>query len=439
MLQDIDTRDSQYVLANEEALTRDNTVAEPTDNDFRMAQLSVEGKLGSLRLVSATSFVDQGFDYALDASDAATSFGLAGTARFEDNRAYSIFNQELRLSPAGKSRWLVGASYLRATTKGASVISGDTGASQTVETLDRRTTEYALFGEATWRLFTRIDATVGARLSRSVSRDFATRQSGQQSLRRDRTLVSPNVSLSLPLDDGQGIVYLRYARAKRPGGLAPSSENATGVYKADKLGTIDLGIRRTVAEERLSFSSSAYYTRWDRIQSDYLLPNGLVSTRNAGRASIFGFEASLDWQPGEGIRIAAGGAVQHARLTRAPDGTELDDRRVPVVPALTGRLSVAKTISLSAWHGQAAVQANYIGNARLSFDSDLDRPMGNYTDLSAHAELSRGAWTIGARLNNLLDIQGDSFAFGNPFSIRKRQQFTPVRPRTVILSVTHSF
>lgn len=438
-LQDINVRDSQYVDPAAKMLSRANSLPEPTDNDFKMAHVTVEGDLGGLRLVSATSYVDNGFDYMLDASDAAASFGLTGAVLFADRRAYSLFNQELRLSSEGVDHWLVGASYLRATTGGVSTVMGQSGSPQIVAALDRKTTEYAIFGEATWRLFAKVDATFGARLSDTVSEDAASERLGQRALKRSKIILSPSAALSLPLD-GRGILYLRYARAMRPGGLAPADTTvSSGRFDSDELGTVDLGVRHASADGRLSLSASSYYSQWNEIQSDYLLPNGLISTRNAGRGLIYGVEAALEWQAGAGFSIAAGGAIQNARLTHEQDGVKLDDRRLPVAPGLSGRLSVAKTLAWEAWHGRVTVQANYVGDARLSFDSDLDREMDEYTVLGMHWELSRGPWTVGAALDNLLDVKGDSFAFGNPFSIRDRRQFTPIRPRTLTLSIARDW
>lgn len=432
--QDIDAEDSQYVLTGNDVLTRDNRIAEPTDNDFGMAHATIEGRLGGLRLVSATSIVGQGFDSVLDASAAAASFGLTGAARFADRRTYSLFNQELRLSPADGGRWLVGLSVLRARTEGNATITDETGASQIVETINRRTSEYAVFGEASWQVFGRLDATLGARVFRAVSRDMAAEPGGERIERSTRTLVSPSASLSLPLAN-DGIAYLRYARAKRPGGLATSDVAGIGSYEADRISTVDLGFRKGTADGRLALSGSSYFTWWDRVQSDYLLPNGLISTRNAGSARIIGIEAALDWRLGGGLSVSAGGAIQHSRLLRGEDGAPLDNRRLPVAPALTGRVEVAQAVGVAGWRGEAAVQANYIGTARLSFDSDLDRQMGDYAVVAARLTLSRGPWTVGATLDNALDLAGDSFAFGNPFLIREAPQYTPLRPRTLMLSV----
>ncbi|WP_189338509.1 TonB-dependent receptor domain-containing protein [Sphingobium sp. SCG-1] len=429
--QDIDARDSQYIISGREDLTRDSRIAEPTDNDFKMGHVTVEGALGNLRFVSASSIVNQGYEYILDASDSAAYFGLEGFARFQDSRAYAVLNQEFRLSNETGQDWLIGASLLRATSKGRSIVSDESGVSRTVETLDRRTTELAVFGEFSRQLAGRLRATLGARLIRTVSRDLTT----ELEARAKRMLVSPSASLSLPLDEA-GIIYLRYARAKRPGGLAASDAEVSGQYAADKVNTLDLGFRRSGSDGRLSLSGSIYHTRWDRVQSDYLLPNGLVSTRNAGRGAIYGLEADLDWKLGAGIDIAAGTSVQRARLVRADDGSHLKGVALPVVPDLSFRLTASKALAIKGWRGRIAARANYVGSASLSFDDALNRPMGNYAVLSSDLYLDKGPWTVAVRLDNALDIRGDSFSFGNPFSIRTQNQLTPLRPRGLEVAIT---
>ncbi|WP_261936451.1 TonB-dependent receptor [Sphingomonas bisphenolicum] len=438
-LQDINSRDSQYVTASDDTLRRGNSFAEPTDNDFKLWHGTVTGAIGALTLTSATSYVDHGFDYVLDASEAADAFGFTGPVRFEDQRHYAVFNQELRLASGGPDHWLVGLSYLQAATRGAAQVMNDAGAVQTVETYDRRVIEYAAFGEGTLRIADRLKLTLGARLFHSIAQDGTGDDPMVTPVRISKTILSPSAALSLDLG-GRGLVYLRYARAMRPGGLAPADMAASRQFDADELSTIDLGMRRSSHDGRLSLSASLYHTRWDEIQSDYLLASGLVSTRNAGRGAIIGGEITTEWSIGKGFTLSAGGNAQSARLTRASDGGELDDRRLPVAPALAGRITLAKRFILpNEWRGQAAVQANYIGKARLSFDEDLDRNMGNYSVASANAELSRDAWTLGVRMDNLMDVRGDSFAFGNPFSIRAAPQYTPLRPRTLMLSVARSW
>jgi outer membrane receptor protein involved in Fe transport len=437
-VQNTDARDSQYVVESARTLSRNSLFPEPTDVDFAMGHATVEGAVGSLRLLSATSYVHHDYRYVLDASDAAAAFGLTAPVRFTDSRVYTLFNQEVRLSSEGADHWLVGASLLRATSSGRSLAHGAGDVSQVVERLDRHTTEMALFGEMTRRIWGDLAATVGARVSRSIAEDVASEKLGDRALSRTKIILSPSASLSLRLDD-RGILYLRYARAMRPGGLAPAGETASGRFDADELDTLDLGIRRQSEDGRLALSGGAYAMRWTGIQSDYLLPDGLISTRNAGQGRIFGLEAAVDWRLGAGVSVSAGAALQDARLTRTQNGVELDDTRLPVTPGMTARLSVAKTVAIRGWRGRVVAEGNYIGSARLSFDSDLDREMGEYAQFGLHAEMSRGAWGLNARIDNLTDVKGDSFAFGNPFSIREGPQYTPVRPRTLILSVARAW
>lgn len=438
-LQDINARDSQYVLVSDDTLARNVAIAEPTDNDFKLWHGTIQGDIGSLQLTSATSYVDHGFDYTLDASSAASAFGLTGTARFDDERKYTVFNQEIRLASKGARHWLMGLSYLQATTRGQASVTGESTEPQVVERYDRRVIEYAAFGEGTVPIIDRLSVTLGARLFHTIAQDGTGDDGAIRPVRISKTIFSPSASLSLDLG-GRGLLFLRYARAMRPGGLAPADMAASRQFDADELSSVDLGLRRTSQDGRFTVSASAYYTLWNEIQSDYLLANGLVSTRNAGRGRIIGSEVTTQWLPGSGFTLSVGGSAQSARLTRAADGLELDDRRLPVAPVLAGRLAVEKNFKVNDnWIGQAVVQANYIGKARLSFDDDLDRDMGNYTMASANAEISRDAWTLGARMDNLLDIRGDSFAFGNPFSIRASRQYTPLRPRTIMLSVARSW
>ncbi len=435
-MQNIDSRDSQYVMAIEHDLRRDSPIAEPTDNDFKMAHAAITAMLGGLELLSATSYVEQRFSTTLDASASAGFFGLTGRARFDDARRYSVLNQEFRLSEGKRSRWVAGMSILRATTRDLGSITGDDGAPRTVEDLHRVVSEYALFGEGSVKLAHRLDATMGLRLFYSLAKDDAKadRAEAERLRKSGKLILSPSIAFSYALPD-DGLLFLRYARAMRPGGLAPAGMKASGHFDADELGTFDLGYRKSFWDNRLSVSAGAYYTLWNEIQSDYLLSNGLVSTRNAGSGRIVGLEGTIDWQMGGGFALSLGSTVQDAKLLRSETGQKLDDRRLPVAPDITARAALSRHYRIGGWNGQSTLQANFIGSARLSFDDDLDRSMGDYTVMSANSSMERGAWSVAVRLDNLFDVRGDSFAFGNPFSIRQAPQYTPLQPRTLTLSL----
>ncbi len=438
VLQYLNVANSQYVTRSDDTLERGPHIREPTDNDFREVSATIEGEVAGLKLLSATSYVNHDVAYTLDASAAADQFGLSGQLRFHDDRFYSILNQEVRIGPASGGRWVAGLSYMRAHSHSDAVISDTIGTHLPVQTLDRIVTEYAVFGEATLGILPRVDATGGFRLYRTIAEDEAIESSNGRGQRVGKTAVSPSLALSWRPPGGR-IIYLRYARALRPGGLAIDGQTGPQRFDSDELGTFDLGIRQEARDRPFSFAASLFYTRWSHIQSDFLLPNGLVSTRNAGRGEIFGGEASAEWRVMRGLRLAAGFSLQRAQLTHSEQGVELDHRRLPIAPDVTGRMTIGYDFMLGRWSGTLGAQGNYIGRTRLALDDSLDRKMGDYAVFSSSASFTRDHLTIAARIDNLLDVKGDSFAFGNPFSIMVGRQFTPLRPRTLTISISRNW
>lgn len=436
-LQDVDSHDSQYVLTSDDTVKRQARIPEPAENDFKVVAATVQGRIGGLKLLAAASYIDHDVDYALDSSAASTAFGLTGDSRFYDDRRYTIANYEIRLSPIDSSHWLAGLSYLDTTSLNVATITSNDGTT-VVENIDHRVRELAAFGEASLRLFDEVTATAGARLFRTIAEDEASEQAGGRSQRVTQTLLSPSLSVSWAADT-RTIVYLRYARAVRPGGLAPAGTEASGRFDSDNLGTFDLGIRSETPNHTITYSAAAFYTDWDHIQSDYLLPNGLISTRNAGNGRIYGIEASGRWNPIARFQLSAGATWIDAKLTRGENGVSLRDRHLPVTPDVTARLSAQYRFRLADWVTQLSAQANYIGKARLALDDNLDRKMGNYATTAAGIFATRNRVTVGAHIDNILNVRGDSFAFGNPFSIMLGRQYTPLRPRSLTLSAGYSW
>ena len=102
-------------------------------------------------------------------------------------------------------------------------------------------------------------------------------------------------------------------------------------------------------------------------------------------------------------------------------------------------MAIGYDFTLAHWAGTVTAQGNYFGRTRLALDENLDRKMGKYAVFSTSESFTRDRLTIAARIDNLLDVKGDSFAFGNPFSIMTGRQFTPLRPRTLTISIARSW
>lgn len=437
VLQNINARDSQYVSTSDDTLKRIARIPEPADNDFRALTGTVEGRIGSLKLLAATSYVHHTVDVTLDASPAAGAFGVPAPVAFEDDRTFTISNHEFRVSPVDGSAWIAGASFLKAHSHVEGRLRAE-AMNSLVETLDRNIMEYAVFAEGSFALRRNLRATLGGRLFHSITEDETTEEDGGRALRITKSGIVPSLSLSWTPRPGR-IMFLRYARAFRPGGLAPAGETAEGRFDSDELDSIDLGARSSFAGGDLTAGMSVYYMIWNNIQSNQLLANGLVSTRNVGRGEIMGAEANAEWRARPDLLLSAGLNVQRAILVNTQEGVELEDLRLPVAPSMTARVGLKHEFDVGGRRAALSAQANYVGRARLTFDEGLDRRMGNFTTVASAATIADGDMLFSARIDNLFDVKGNSFAFGNPFSIRQGRQFTPLRPRTLTLTVQRAF
>ena len=83
--------------------------------------------------------------------------------------------------------------------------------------------------------------------------------------------------------------------------------------------------------------------------------------------------------------------------------------------------------------------AEYVGGSRLTFDARTTRRMGDYTVVKLTGGVATGAWRVSAFVDNPFQITGDTFAYGNPFTLRRTRQVTPLRPRTAGFQLTKAF
>jgi outer membrane receptor protein involved in Fe transport len=429
--------DSQYVTGSR-TLQRPAQIAEPQDTDFSLLDLATTGQIGSLRFTSSTSLARQTLQATYDASQAAALLGASAPARYFDDRHYQVFNSEARIgSASGRLSWVAGISLLNATTDAAGTITDASGARGILQ-FKRRITEVAAYGEASFRLNETLRATAGGRLFRSVIDDERREQGTTAGVARATVRVSPSATLSWqPVN--RLIMFARYASASRPGGVESTGQGTSATYQADEIQSYDIGLRWSAPRHALGLDADVFHSSWQHVQADYLDTNGLITTRNAGDATNSGIDMSLTWSPARFWTIGLGGLLQHARLDVAASTGLPDDTRLPVVPDLAGHLEVARTFDARGWHFRLGARATYTGDARLSFDPGLDRKTDEVAVVATSLTAERAGWHWRVGVANLLDSHADSFAFGNPFSVQAGDQRTPVKPRTLSLSLRRSW
>ena len=435
-LQDRTTRDSQYVDGRLGSLKRPSRLAEPRDLNAKVAMLTVKGLIGPLEVTSISSLSWQEATASYDASLLSPVLGTAGRTTVNDDRHYRLFDQEVRIGTADGRRfhWLAGVSLVDARTD-ASVLASDISTSVPLLALRRSITEAALFGEGTYSVSPKLSVGAGARIfSTNVDDEGAEGNARRvRGLRRIRGAGDATVTWT-PISNAT--VFLRGATAYRPGGTNVEAHAAQSIYEADDLAGVELGSRVRVSRA-LSFAATFFAARWQHVQADELLSNGLVATINAGDGSNVGFESELRLALGD-LALTGGLLVQSAKLDTVRT-ISIEDRRLPTVPQAAARLRLDRRFRIGHWDGRATLGLRYSGATHLSFDPAFDRRTLEHGTIDVAVQISRDGWSAALAGDNLADTRADTFAFGNPFRARMDPQRTPTRPRTIGLSISRSF
>ncbi|TXC70998.1 TonB-dependent receptor [Sphingomonas ginsenosidivorax] len=426
VLQRINARDSHYATSG---LSRATRIAEPQDNDFTAGTLTVGGAIGKLDAQATTAFVAQEFGSTYDASVVASTLGLPAPLAYVEARSAQFVSQEVRVSdPTARHPWIVGATVLHSTSRlnGRFVSTAD-GGSIAARRDEEDVTEAALFAEGTQRLTRTLDFKLGLRAFSTLSH---LEQRGPDRERAQRLGVTPSGTLTWHRDD-IGLIWLRYASAVRPAGVSRTAVVADRRIPGDELQSVELGWRVRAPGARLDLHGAVFGSVWEHLRSDTVGRDGLLGTIDAGNAANYGIEVGgrFDLAP---VMIDFGTTLQRARLRSRPAAVD-DDRRLPVVPDISARLGATRRFAVRGRPAQVFAAARYTGRTRLSFDPLLDRPAGRYATIDTGASIDTGARRWSIDVTNLLDGRGNSFGFGNPFTLETTTQTVPVRPRTVTL------
>ena len=458
--QAIDASDTQYALAGAAPYTRYNSLREPHDNDFAEANLGLTGDLGWARLRWSTAFVEHQVASRYDATAAPPVAMPAGPVAFDDeNDISSLVTEATLMSPdAARVRWLVGAFYARSRQDIVLELSHPGPAAVVAFTEDRhdRVDEAALFGELTLPLAERLDLTLGGRLfsvtgsvSSRITAPLAGTASAYDGTDRQNGFA-PKLLLAWRRSPTM-TVYVEAAEGYRAGGInttgvpgqafaAPGGAQPWRRYGGDELWSLEVGGRWQGLDGRLQLRLAAFEAHWSNIQSDQLLPNGLPFTANIGDGVNRGVEIEGVYRVG--ALVLNGNALVNApELDQANAGfTSRGDLALAAVPDISGGLSAHYAWPLAAnrlltLDGRVA----YIGKSTLTFDAATSPTMGDYIDARFAGGLVTDRWVLTLAVTNPANSRGDTFAYGNPFSLKASRQITPQHPATFEISMRIPF
>ena len=438
VLQNIDTRDGQYAQTGLARLSRAASIAQPADNDFRGANLVIGKSWNMFDLVSSFGFVDHRIDERFDPS---SQIG-AGTA-YDRAEHVRLITQETRLSskPASRVTWVAGLSYVLS----VDTVKQSLGALPTppvISAARSEKNEIAVFGEASFPVSDRLSLTGGARVVRAKS-DGQVIGSNAEPTRSQLRLLPTAAITWRPRDRLQA--YARLQTGFRSGGLSVDPLGMITRFRSDKIYTAEAGIRfgGAASQDAASLSGSAAIsqTYWRDIQADLLDANGLPITLNIGSGHITGFQGNLAWRPDRNLLLEGAIFVNASGLdSPALKLAGREHASLPNVPHYGGRLSLRWRQPLG---DKLTLQTDGILRYRSASKVGTLPPLlleqGEYFETEIGTSLIWGKWTLGLSISNLFNSVENSFSFGNPFTVALGNEITPLRPRTLRMSIGAEF
>ena len=465
-------------------------VAEPFSDTFNLFALSAGYDFDSFQVKSVTGYWDRAQNQTQDISEAmqfyiggffgppasfpysstqtvteggATFYGL-GAASISENESTHQFSEELRLVSSGNGRlhWVAGAyyshygvvdhvfSYYPVSTTGFDANFGTNNLADNHRALGLD--QYALYGQATYKLPRHLQATLGARYYTYHS-DSQTSVSGVSASGPTSTLfglaqnsgVTPSFTLAY-VHDETTTVYGTISKGFRPGGpnspipVPPCAAAAPKQFGPDSVWNYELGAKQRALGNRLSVSGDVYYEKWTGVQQEVSPACGFTFTANAGTAHVEGAEFQLNWIVFPGLMftqnagytnaynaqtIAAANVVAGQRL--------LDVPRVTANSSLTYRVPVGANLDV-----MTSINNSYVGSMQdITFYRNT-LPAYDIVTLRGGVEGNRwSAYLFVDNLGNTKALLGNTTALSANISILNRVAVN--QPRTIGVDLSYHF
>lgn len=435
--QRLDTSDSQYSY-KVGSFARPAQLPEPHDNDFNHYSVRLHGDIGGLKAVLLGGYTTHEVSDTFDATVGAAAFGVAKPRLFLDAHDYRFTEAELRLSGAlSHAMWLIGVARTAGQERGVRTLSSfDPGLGMVVDASLRKTRETGLFGQVDVPLTGRIALELGGRVYRSAQRSDFTGAGQKLTVSSNGWTFTPAVALSWRSSASQ-LLYLHFGTAARPGATDFSWKGKVRQLVGDDVRTLEAGWRGSFSGGA-EFDAVGFATWWRNIQTDHVLPNGLIAAHNTGDARIMGAEGSLSLPLANDWRVSTGVTVQEAQSINTSPTLLAHHLKLPAIPTYTLRTGFGREFAVGPALANVKLNLRYLGPANLGLDSALNRSTGHVLASRFNAGLVWGRTRFDVELSNLFNRLDNRFAYGNPFRL-KTPQYTPQRPFGASFAITRSF
>lgn len=435
-------------------LSSNTQLAEPFTSDFQFYSAAVGYDFGFAELTSTTSYSKLDI---LEVTDATRVFGAAfgGLAPYPAELLQKKLTEEIRLTsaPSNSFEWMAGFFYTDEDNNHSQIVRALDLSGAPIDGIDPFATvglpntykEYAVFGNATWKLSDAFHLTGGLRWARNDQTFTQITQiplagldiSGDGTSNEEVVTYSVSPQFNLNRDT---MIYLRVATGYRPGGPNVALPGFPTTVGSERVTSYEAGIKTAFLDRAVTFNAAAFMLDWKDLQTSAPFAGGINGLVNAGTAQSKGVEAALMVQPIAGLSAGWNFAYTDAKCTETTAACT-DGDQLPNVP----KISTALVADYAFAVGESA-RARFGGTVRIVGDrisdvasSPLAVPVDGYATVDLNAAITFAErFTVRAYARNLANQEGritSAMATTNPGFLST----APLQPRTLGLALDVSF
>jgi iron complex outermembrane recepter protein len=459
----------------------------PWSDNTKIFGLTVEYKTGIGTVTGTTNQYNRTTDFTFDSTPVLVSFDVPVPAETLEPRTRKVNSSEVRFASDLNSPVNFVAGVYRQhetqelavqvlTTGGNGLVTGPFSTSTADDALDfpgvgntffgrtdsRNDTQYAGFGEATWKITDAWTAVAGVRYFTETLNGVQTQThpfGGFPGAPNLVPIVDPEqtfnkvtwkINSSYKFSE-EALAYATISTGFRSGGLNAVSEPFEPIpaaYSPDSLTNYEVGAKGRLFGGAFDYQADIYLIDWKNIQVQETTADGaFVYQGNAGTARVKGVEFEFTAHPFQYLSASFSGSYQDAYLTEGatPDQYALNNTlgrtgdSIPNVPKFQFNLGLNYTAPISGtWEGVLAGDLTYRGavNAYFASNQQFNIPLDSFTLLNLRAGVINGPWSVTAFARNVTDKRAEISAIN---SSQDPNALLTVRPRTIGVTLTRKF
>jgi outer membrane receptor protein involved in Fe transport len=459
----------------------------PWSDNLKVFGLTVEYKTAIGTVTGTTNQYNRTTDFTFDSTPVLVSFNVPVPAETLEPRTRKVNSSELRFASDLNFPVNFVAGVFREhetqdlavqviATGGNGLVTGPFSTSTADDALDfpgvgstffgrtdtRSDTQYAGFGEATWKITDAWTAVAGLRYFTETLNGVQTQThpfGGFPGAPNLVPIVDPEqtfnkvtwkVNSSYKFND-ELLGYGTISTGFRSGGLNAVSEPFEPIptaYSPDTLTNYELGAKGRLFGGLFDYQADVYFIKWDNIQvQETTADAAFVYQGNAGNAHVKGVEFEFTAHPIQYLSASFAGSYQDAYLTQGANAAQYalnptlgrTGDAIPNVPKFQLNFGLNYTAPITGtWLGVIATDVSYRDAVTAYFASNtqFNLPLAPYTLMNLRLGVINGPWSVTAFARNLTDKRAQVSAIN---SSQDPDALLTVRPRTIGLTATRKF